>query len=878
MRKVFFVCFLSAVYFTSFANHTKGGWLYYEYLGQGSSVSTARYRVTLKIYTECFLNPNQWCSDVNISIFSASNNSVVDVVTVNYNDSTNIQNCTTQACHPCISPIPNICYKIATFVFNRELPITPGGYVISYQRCCRIANIINLSPGSSSTGDTWSVTIPGTNGPDPLAYQNSSAQFSQNDTAIICKNNFFTFNFSATDKDNDSLSYAFTDAYYSPQNNGSGQCGSAAAAPPYSFVSYSSPFSGTQPMGAGVTLDPVTGVVSGIAPPTEGTYVLTCTITEYKRGTTIVKGAVRKSLHINVADCSLTQAMLDPEYYSCSSFTRSFQNKASGGNIKTYFWEFGVAGVTNDTSNLPNPTFTYPDTGSYSLKLVVNRYLPCSDSTTSIVRVYPVLTPGFTVQGQCKNTPIKFTDTSKTTYGFVNSWSWNFGDPGSTTNTSDIASPQHIYVNEQTYTVSFVVSNDKGCRDSLTRAVFITDKPALGLTNDTLICVIDTLQLNATGIGTVSWMPNYNINNQNIPSPLVSPDVSTKYYATLTDPYGCVGTDSVFVDVKSAVTLVPAIDTTICSGDVIMLNAVSDGLHYKWTETPNAGSLNNASLKSPLANPLTTTIYHVVSSIGKCVAIDDIRVNVVPYPKAYAGKDTAICLGTSAQLRATGGSAYFWTPFTFLNNRAIANPIALNPSSSISYIVSVTDTLGCPKPVSDTILITVLSVDAEAGPRDTAVVLNQPLQLMASGSTNYFWTPSEGLSNTSIPNPVAMPGENIEYIVKVSNNAGCFDYDSIRVKVFKVEAGFFLPTAFSPNNDGRNDYFKPIAAGMKSIEAFRVFNRWGQVIYDETNLEVGWNGTFKGNEQSPGTYVWYAEGTDFRGNKIKKKGYVVLLR
>ncbi|MEJ7589463.1 MAG: PKD domain-containing protein, partial [Ferruginibacter sp.] len=443
---------------TSFANHTKGGWMYYTYVGPGSAAGTARYIVTLKIYTECALTENQWCPNVNISIFDGGSNTLVAELDIFNTRVIDIQNCTRQQCHQCVNNIPNICYKIATFEFTRDLPITPTGYIISYQRCCRIANIINLQGGSSTIGDTWMVKIPGTNGDDPLAYQNSSARFSQNDTAIICKSNNFSFDFSATDPDGDSLAYSFTDAYYSSRSNGS-QCAGQTEPPPYRFVSYESPYSGKQPLGKDVTINPVTGIVGGVAPSVEGTYVLTCTVTEYKRGTNIIKSTVHKSLHVFVADCSLTQALLEPLYFSCDGLTRQFSNKATGGNIKTYSWDFGVEGALDDTSASENPFFTFPDTGTYVLKLVVNKNLPCSDSAYSIVKVYPVFKPGFSVQGQCKNTPIAFFDSSTTTYGKVDSWVWDFGDGTSTTNASSFQDATHYYATEAEYMVSLTAGN-----------------------------------------------------------------------------------------------------------------------------------------------------------------------------------------------------------------------------------------------------------------------------------------------------------------------------------------------------------------------------------------------------------------------------------
>ncbi len=122
------------------------------------------------------------------------------------------------------------------------------------------------------------------------------------------------------------------------------------------------------------------------------------------------------------------------------------------------------------------------------------------------------------------------------------------------------------------------------------------------------------------------------------------------------------------------------------------------------------------------------------------------------------------------------------------------------------------------------------------------------------------------------------PRNDIEYIVRVSNNAGCFDRDSIRVHVFKIKPDLLVPNAFTPNGDGKNDVFKPIAIGMKSIDVFMVYNRWGQMLYSGSGNSAAWDGTFAGRKQETATYVWYAEGVDYLNNKIKRKGSVILIR
>jgi gliding motility-associated-like protein len=839
--------------------------MYYEYLGPGSAPNTSKYRVTLKLYTECVLNPGQTDATVPFTFFNGLNNSQVFNISVPVLSDVNTSNCTSAACHPCINNVPFICYKIRTYQTVIDLPNIPEGYTVAFQRCCRITGIQNIQSPSNTVGETWTIKIPGTD--IAGAQTNSSARFSENDTAIICQGGRFTFDFSAFDINNDSLVYSFTPAYNG--GNNTNPVPNPASNPPYSSVPYSAGFSGTQPLGSAVTINRTTGIVTGTAPPS-GIYVITVTVSEYRRGTNIKITEVRKSLHIEVTGCTLTDAELDPEYISCDGFTVSFSNP-NNTNITTFDWDFGDGG----TSTLPAPTHTYADTGVYILKLVVNRGQPCSDSATAIVKVFPGFFPDFTMAGQCRNTPIQFTDITTATYGAPSRWEWNFGDFGSPTNTSILQNPTHIYTNIGTYNVVFIVESSKGCIDTIPKTLVILDKPALSVSNDTLICFTDTLQLNAAGSGSFLWTPNYMISNTTIANPLVSPDVPTTYYVTLTDPFGCVGSDSVKVDVKLFVTLFGGNDTTICRTDAVVLQLTSDALHYIWT--PPTG-LNDPTLKNPTAAPLVTTTYHVVGNIGKCIAEDDITITPVPYPAANAGPDKTICIGESAQLNASGGSIYSWSPTAFLTAANIPNPVSVNPTDNVRYIVTVRDILGCPKPVKDTMILYVAKIIADAGPRDTSVVLGQPLQLNAKGSINYSWTPITWLNNPSINNPIALPQVDIEYVVRVSNNAGCFDTDSIRVHVFKVQPGLFVPNAFTPNGDGNNDIFRPVALGMKSIDIFRVYNRWGQMLYSGTGNGAGWDGRFGGKQQEAATYVWYAEGIDYLNNKIKRKGSVILIR
>lgn len=164
---------------------------------------------------------------------------------------------------------------------------------------------------------------------------------------------------------------------------------------------------------------------------------------------------------------------------------------------------------------------------------------------------------------------------------------------------------------------------------------------------------------------------------------------------------------------------------------------------------------------------------------------------------------------------------------------------------------------------------------------DTAVVIGQPLQFNAIGGVTYTWQPGTGLNDPTIPNPIGIYDgsfDSIRYQVSISNLAGCTETAFISVKIYNVEPQVFVPTAFTPNGDGRNDLFRPIAVGMKSFDFFRVYNRWGQMIFSTTVSGQGWDGRIKGNEQGTNSFVWIVQGTDYLDRPFFKKGMVTLIR
>ena len=203
-----------------------------------------------------------------------------------------------------------------------------------------------------------------------------------------------------------------------------------------------------------------------------------------------------------------------------------------------------------------------------------------------------------------------------------------------------------------------------------------------------------------------------------------------------------------------------------------------------------------------------------------------------------------------------------------------------SPPFTTAYMLTVYDTIGCPKPGFDTVVVNVTPpINAFAG-NDTAIIAGQPLQLNATGGATYSWSPAVAMSNPFIANPVVTLDatyDSVIYKVRVGDG-GCFAEDEMKVKVFKTEPDLFIPNAFTPNSDGKNDILKPLPVGIKTFDYFRIYNRWGQLLYSTTSLGNGWDGTLQGKEQPAGTYVFMAKATDFMGKVILKKGTLVLIR
>lgn len=351
------------------------------------------------------------------------------------------------------------------------------------------------------------------------------------------------------------------------------------------------------------------------------------------------------------------------------------------------------------------------------------------------------------------------------------------------------------------------------------------------------------------------------------------------YTVRVRDIRGCSTSFTTTVNLTFNLFMTPMADPTICEGSSTQLQPVSNATIYNWSP---ATHLDNPNIATPTANPVDTTWYYLTATLGRCSLRDTIRLNVNKAPTPDAGPDGDICYGQSYTLQGSGGSSFAWSPAIYLNSTSGANPVS-TPTLNTIYQLLVTDNFGCQSLVTDSVKVVVRRIMAvHTFPFDTIVAPGERFQLLAvSPGITYNWSPSTGLSNPDIQNPYVTAGTGIGdemmYQVTAINSDGCKGEGYVKIRIHKGPA-IYVPTAFTPNGDGKNDRFTPHPVGIKSYNYFRVFNRWGQAIFSSKQMNQGWDGTINGLAQPAGTYVWMIEGVTADNKLITKKGTVTLIR
>jgi len=347
----------------------------------------------------------------------------------------------------------------------------------------------------------------------------------------------------------------------------------------------------------------------------------------------------------------------------------------------------------------------------------------------------------------------------------------------------------------------------------------------------------------------------------------------------VTDGNGCQTSATVLVPLNDTLTDTAGIVPATCEGVGVTLPIKSNGAGFVWA--PAAG-LNSSTVAEPVATPSSTTTYTVTATQGICSDTASVTVTVLPAPVAVAGASDTICPGKSVQLQGSGGGTYQWSPGTWLSDSTSADPMVEQPASTVTYFLKVTGANGCSSIDSAATTVVMTGAPKVFAGDDTAVVIGQPIQLNAvdvdgSGFTSYVWSPAEGLSNPDIADPTTVVTGDITYTVLATTPGGCSATGTIVIEA-ATTANIIVPNAFTPNNGGSNGILKVNAFGIQLLKYFRVYNRWGQLVFATSNGDVGWDGSVGGQAAAAGAYVWVAAGIEYNGRPVEREGTVILIR
>jgi gliding motility-associated-like protein len=525
----------------SFASHMVGGDITYKCLGGN------RYEIKFTLYQDC-LSGNSAAIDADnplqYAVYTGNNfNTFYDAGSINLLNSTYIP---AEFSNDCLNNPPIVCLQKQEFITILTLPPSTTGYRIIYQRCCRnnvVLNVIN----SGNTGVTYYTDIPPfTNN----VCSNNSPIFKNFPPQIICNNYPFIYDFSATDADGDSLTYRLCNAYPGGSVNDAIPSGPNIRMP-NSSINYAPPYSALNPISASpeLSIDPVTGIMTG-TPTRSGRFVVSVCVDEWRNGRII--NSLSRDIQLTITDCSKSVVANMPSWgderqlytLKCDNLTVNFKNTSSGGF--SYLWRFGV---NNATSTEAEPTFTYPDTGTYYVTLIVNPGTTCVDSITKQVKLYNGFDADFDINGPlCPEQTINFEGVIvNEAHNPAISYQWYFENQLHDTalnTTYSFPKPGGLK------NVLFVAKSQLGCIDSTLKIIPI-DSISIKTSEDTIIVLGYDFSLKVNTNEEVIWSPTNYIDDPQSKNPKFDfPDTGIyTYVVSAISKSGCINTDTINITV-----------------------------------------------------------------------------------------------------------------------------------------------------------------------------------------------------------------------------------------------------------------------------------------------------------------------------------------
>jgi len=570
--------------------------------------------------------------------------------------------------------------------------------------------------------------------------------------------------------------------------------------------------------------------------------------------------------------CYLSQILIKPSYQDAGRDTGVCSGSAidlgyPAVNGYTYNW-MPLTGLNSGI--LSNPVLTTSNTSNQVdsiLYLVRTNRIGCISNDSVQVKTFPL--PTLTIAGltnvSClgQNTGSSVADASGGTGNY--SYLWNTL-PVQTTGTA-------LNLTAGSYTCT--VTDGKGC--SASTAVNITQPVAALVASDSASV---NLLCNGTDNGSASIAVsggngNYSFSWNTLPvqtSPTALNLAAGTYTCTVTDGKGCSATTAIAISQPTALlTSILSFANVTCAGD----NNGSATANASGSNGPYGYTWSNGSSGPGISAVGVGSYTLTVTDANGCTNSTSVSITSTGPNVSILGK-TNPCQGKmsgSITIQATGISSlsYHW-------NNGIGGLTTLSNLDSGYYSVTVTDLNGCTASTSVNLLL-LPDPPAHAGTSQT-ISLGHSIQLTAAGGLSYLWAPPYSLNDSTLPDPVASPLQTTIYRVTVTDMNDCSATDSVLITVVNCDLSeWYVPSAFSPNGDGRNDilYVRGQSVCLSNIE-FSVYDRWGELVFFTSNMSSGWDGNFNGKPAETAAFIYYLTVHLINGQTIQKKGNLTLLR
>jgi gliding motility-associated-like protein len=561
-----------------------------------------------------------------------------------------------------------------------------------------------------------------------------------------------------------------------------------------------------------------------------------------------------------------------------------------GSTALQYRWEFmNREGALLGLAFQRNPDFTFPAFDTVRVRLIVSSGAPCgfTDTVMRTILLRPKPLASFGWSDTCGSLAASFASTASSATGSIIRYHWSFGDGTA----SATPNPVHRFPAFGEYPVRLVVETEQGClSDTLTRTVVLRAKPVAAFRYNSDACegapflLTDSSTVAATGIGQHYWrlLPSGQVYNGSTIQPVLPEGSYTVQYA-VRSLQGC-ASDTVEREIRvDSRPVVSLRDTLGCTGTELRLSAqinqaVGSIASYQWFVNGQVSSLLSPvfTFNNEGQFPVQLEVQSGNGCRGGSMAL--VRIEKTPQPQFVYGPP---CLNTVVPFTNSSpdSSAYTWQ-WSINGSEVAQSPSAAYrfPRAGV-FNIALTGRSpgGCRATASQTVMVQ--DFDLRLTASGNPVFRGEEIRLLTSSTLPYTilrWEPASLFSAATARSQAFTADTSRQYMVIGEAAGGCRDTTILWIEVRPL-SDVYIPSAFTPNGDGRNELLRVLGAGFSEFQ-FSVFNRWGQVVFRSRNPALGWDGTVAGKRAESGTYAYLLEATRTDGQKILRKGTVVLIR